>query len=106
MIAVERCAACGRHALPGRGFCPRCGGPVEEAELSGEGEVLSAAVIHRAPVASPVGVEPFALALVRLSAAPEVVVMAAAPAAPAIGARVRVRPLEAPGRAPYGLEPA
>ena len=102
-IEVERCPACARHALPGRDFCPRCGGPVEVRTLPGEGEVVSAAEVHRAPIPSPVGGPPFALALVRLDAAPEVVVMVAAAEPPAIGAAVEVRALEAPGRGPYGL---
>lgn len=106
MIAAERCPRCARHALPGRGFCPRCGGPVEAVDLPGEGVVLSAATPHRAPLPSPIGVTPFAVALLRLDAAPEIAVMAVAPEAPPIGARLRARPLEEPGRAPYGLEPA
>jgi uncharacterized OB-fold protein len=106
MIAAERCPRCARHALPGRGFCPRCGGRVQTVELPGDGVILSAATPHRAPLPSPVGVTPFAVALLRLDAAPEITLMAVAPEAPRIGARMRARPLEEQGRAPYGLEPA
>ncbi len=102
-LTMERSVATGRLALPGRGFCPATGGPVETVEVSGLGTVISAAEVHRAPIPSPVGVPPFALALVRLDAAPEVLVMVAAAEPPAIGAAVEVRALEAPGRGPYGL---
>ena len=102
-LTMERSVATGRLALPGRGFCPETGGPVETVEVPGLGTVVSAAEVHRAPIPSPVGGPPFALALVRLSAAPEVVVMAACETAPAIGARAEVRSLEALGRGPYGL---
>ena len=62
---VQRCAACGEHAVPPKLLCPACHGRRwDRAPLAGEGEVASYTVI-RVPPGRLAGEAPYAIVVVR-----------------------------------------
>lgn len=96
MVAGVRCQACAEPVAYAWPACPACGGPVVPAEFGPTGVVWSATVV-RIPVAGRT--PPYALAYVDLDDGPRLLAHVPGDAAPAIGARVRLR-TDAPGGDP------
>ena len=69
-LVGTRCSACGTHAFPQQGACPRCGSPVVAlVPLPRSGTVWTWTIQHHAPkppYRAPVPFEPFALGYIDL----------------------------------------
>ncbi|GAA2399253.1 Zn-ribbon domain-containing OB-fold protein [Actinomadura vinacea] len=63
--SVQRCSDCGSVQFYPRLLCVACGGPVEQAPVSGRGSIYSFTVVHRPP-AGFAELAPYAVALVDL----------------------------------------
>jgi uncharacterized OB-fold protein len=48
-LRASRCATCDRHEFPARDYCPSCGGPSEEAQLSSDAAVIGVTAVNHAP---------------------------------------------------------
>jgi uncharacterized OB-fold protein len=66
-VQVQRCTACGEHAVPPKAFCPSCGAARwESVALAGDGEVASFTVI-RVPPRALAAEAPYPIAVVRMT---------------------------------------
>ena len=63
MLEGSRCDSCGKHSVPLRPRCPKCGAATREALIEGRGKVLSWTTIHVTPEGVP---SPRTVALVGL----------------------------------------
>lgn len=91
-LAVQRCEECGHVSHPPGPVCKHCmSDRLEWVELSGEGEVYTYTVVHRAMHPEFDGDIPFVLAYVRLDDGPTIVswVRDVEPSEELIGLRVR-----------------
>jgi uncharacterized OB-fold protein len=48
-LRASRCAECDRHEFPARNYCPSCGGPSEETQLSSDATVIGVTAVKHAP---------------------------------------------------------
>ncbi len=54
-LEASRCGTCGKHVIPRRPLCPRCGGATQNVTVGAKGSVLSWTTVHVTPegVSSP-----------------------------------------------------
>lgn len=66
-LVCQRCGNCGAHFLHAREWCPACGSAaLQWVATSGNGEVLTYAVVHHAPYEAFERDVPYVIAIVRL----------------------------------------
>ncbi len=65
-ILGNKCPKCGKILVPARSFCPECNVDMDEwMEVSQEGEIVSATIIHKAFFGAPME-PPYIQGLIRL----------------------------------------
>jgi hypothetical protein len=48
-LRASRCDECDRHEFPARNYCPSCGGPSEETQLSLDATVIGLTAVNHPP---------------------------------------------------------
>ena len=110
-LEIPRCRACGETHLYPRDHCPGCGSADLAWEAAtGQGEVYSYSVVHRAPSPAFAPVAPYVVAIVRLAEGPHLMGwLDTPPERAAIGLAVRVTAGTSPAGPPmliFHPEPA
>lgn len=90
-IEASRCESCGKHVIPRRPLCPKCGGATQSATVEGKGTILSWTTVHVTPEGVP---SPRTVALVGLDCGAAVLCLVADNRALEMGALVEVLPVE------------
>jgi uncharacterized OB-fold protein len=66
-VRVQRCTACGEHAVPPKAFCPSCGAASwDSVVLAGDGEIASFTVI-RVPPKTLAAEAPYCIVVARMT---------------------------------------
>lgn len=92
-FVLPRCSACTRFHFYPRSVCPHCrSAELAWEEASGEGEVYSYTVVHRAPSPAFAQAAPYIVAIIALREGPHMMtrLVDVDPAAVRIGLRVKV----------------
>ncbi|MDB5812269.1 MAG: putative nucleic-acid-binding protein containing a Zn-ribbon [Betaproteobacteria bacterium] len=91
-LVMPRCEDCGRYHFYPRTLCPHCSSPkLKWTDVSGDGEVYSFTVIHRAPSPAFATAVPYVVASVKLAEGPHLMtnVIGVAPEAVRVGMPVK-----------------
>lgn len=88
-IRIQRCSACRRHRFPAARYCPHChGSEFDWTQVSGDGEVQSFCVFHKAYFPGFAGEMPYAVIQVKLDCGVRFFSNMAGGDAPSVGMRV------------------
>jgi uncharacterized OB-fold protein len=52
-VEASLCCACGKHVVPRRPLCPKCGGATRNVAVGGRGTILSWTTVHVTPEGVP-----------------------------------------------------
>jgi uncharacterized OB-fold protein len=93
-LRLPKCSDCGKLHFYPKTLCPHCGSTrLEWARASGNGEVYSFTVVHRAPSPAFEGDVPYVVAVIALEEGPHMMssVVGVAPDQVRVGQKVRVK---------------
>ena len=86
-LEASRCGACGKHVIPRRPLCPKCGGATQDVMAEAEGIILSWTTVHVTPEGVP---SPRTIALVGLDCGASVLCLVTDNRKLEMGAEVKV----------------